>query len=324
MYLTCFTRKTVVWIGLIVCSALRTVGQTTASTRHGTETQQRLKTAFEQALSGTDIRDLHCDFEIRFDTLMQRFLVDMDRETPLAARILDSLHRQINRTLTDPSATYTGHVYFDRYTDRALVDIAVPTTDLLFQAAAGFIKPTGGMEAFSRRLHDFLKTEIDRGRITIDQAANLPTTSLIVERDGSLFSLADTPLSTSLEAFIAQEGHWSPGIWSGRPLIYELEVRLYTDYLRKTSGWPAHAEWKTRRLLSWEKRDGQFLLSSTNRPDVPLLSFIYDGTQRQYRFPVPHSGSREAYRQLITDIQENADRPYAADGTFYRVYFYWK
>lgn len=308
---------------LMLFPVLGVVGQITEGKPVSPETLQRLKTAFEQILSGTDIRDLHRDFELKFDTLSLRFKLHMAPKTPLPENTLDTLDGLINRILADtPHARLMGQIYFDRYADRALVNVKEYTTDQIFQSIEIMVEPEGGMEAFSRRLHDYLKAEIGQGYSWIDSLRDRPSICLIVERDGSLIHVADTPLRTSLDAFIAQEQKGSPGIMSGRPVAYELELRLYASYLQGKTRWPKDAEWRRQPILSWKKKGRQYLFSSLMRPDAPVVSFVYDAVFGQYRFPIAHAGSRDECSRLIMEIQEEADKPPFFYRAFDRVYFY--
>ncbi|MFC7526789.1 hypothetical protein ACFQRK_22720 [Parapedobacter sp. GCM10030251] len=286
-------------------------------------TLQRLKTAFEQVLSGTGIRDLHRDFELKFDTLALRFKLHIAPKTPLPEYTLDTLDGLINQILGGTShARLTGQIYFDRYTDRALVSVKGYTTDQIFQSIEIMVEPLGGMEAFSRRLHDYLKAEISQGHSWIDRLQDRTSICFIVERDGSLINVADTPFRTSLDAFVAQEQKGSPGIASGRPVAYELELRLYASYLQGKTGWPKDAEWRRRPILSWKKKGRQYLFSSLMRPDAPVVSFVYDAVLGQYRFPIAHAGSRDECSRLIMEIQKDPDKPPYFYRAFDRVYFY--
>ena len=309
---------------LAIFSVLRSAGQTEDVRPVAPETLQRLKIAFEHVLSGTDIRDLNRNFEVRFDTLAQRFRLRFDENTPIPKHLLDTLHGRINSILDPmPRARLTGQVYFDRYTDHALAIVKEYSTDQVFQSIEIFIEPEGGMEKFSRRLHDYLKAEVDQGHIRMDSIIKRTTVGFIVERDGSLINIADIPLKASVDAFIAQERKWSPGIMSGRPVVYELELRLDTSYLQGEVEWPKHAEWERRQILSWKRKGRHYMFSSLVRPDAPVVSFVYDAILGQYRFPIAHAGSSEDYRQLIMDIQENPIKRSSLYGAFYRVYFYW-
>lgn len=309
---------------LAIFSVLRSAGQTEEGRPVAPEKLQRLQTLFEHVLSGTDIRDLNRNFEVRFDTLAQRFGLRFDPKTPIPKHLLDTLHGRINNILgPTPHASLTGQVYFDRYTDQALATVKEYSTDQVFQSIETFVEPPGGMEKFSQRLHDYLKAEVALGHIRIDSIMNWTTIGFIVERDGSLINIADTPLRASVDAFIAQERKWSPGIMSGRPVAYELKLRLDTSYLQGETEWPKHAAWERRQILSWKRKGRHYMFSSLARPDAPVVSFVYDAILGQYRFPIAHAGSREEYRQLIMDIQENPIKQSSLYGALYRVYFYW-
>ncbi|MFC3199920.1 hypothetical protein ACFOET_20035 [Parapedobacter deserti] len=316
--------KTSFLVLLAVFSFLRSAGQTEEGKPPSSDALQKLRAVFEDVLSGTGIRDLHRDFEVKYDTLSQEYRLHLAPEIPLPEFILDTLHGHINRMLGGaPHMRLMGQVYFDRYTDHALVNVMGYSTDRIFQAIGIMVEPVGGIGKFSRRLHDHLKAEVDKGHIRMDSLTDRTAISVVVERDGSLVNVADAVLRTSLDAYLSQEGKWSPGIMSGRPVAYELKLRLYVGYLQGRTGWPEDAEWQKRQVLYWKKKGRRYLYGSLVRPDAPIASFVYDATLGQYRFPIVHGGSRDDCRQLAMDIQEGLDKPPFLYGAFHRVYFYW-
>ncbi|GGG93930.1 hypothetical protein GCM10007415_31210 [Parapedobacter pyrenivorans] len=181
------------------------VGKTTAQSITP-DSLLELKSLLESHFSETTIRDIAVDFELKRDSVSRDYKLTGSILELVEFAPMEALQRKISKLYSSTDITaYTGTVHFDRYTDRAIVDVHPLTEDRIFYSVPSMPNPTGGIEAFSRRFHDFLRSQQEKGLIHTDAVASLSKFRFIVERDGSLMSLDTGIIEALFNAFVQQD-----------------------------------------------------------------------------------------------------------------------
>ncbi|MGK6352562.1 hypothetical protein [Parapedobacter sp. DT-150] len=316
--------KRLVVLLVVCCLAGKTTAQSLAL-----DSSLELKRLLESHFTGTTIRDLAVEFELKRDAVGDNYKLTGRIRQLVESVSVEALLRKI-ATLYTPADTisYTGTVYFDRYTDSAIVDVYPINGDRIFHAISHMPSPQDGLKAFSRRFHDFLRNQIETG-LVYDTLANLSTFRFIVERDGSLISL-DTGIAKALfEAFEQQETRWSLGIWSGAPSRNEVVLNIISQFIHTGQGWPDEYEWVNITELPHFDIGKQLTYCTMNKASIPpgmvVISAIRDPLSRAYRMPMIHDGTAEEAELLINDVKGIFKRgdPIRNPTTSYRrIYFY--
>lgn len=312
---------------LVICCL---VAETAAQSK-ALDSFLELKSLLESHFSGTTIRDIMAEFELKRDSLGNNYKLTGRIEQLIEPTLIETVQQKIGKLHTSTGTTvYTGIVYFDRYTDRAVVEVYPLNKDnRVFGALSIMLNPKGGMKSFSRRFHDFLRNQGEMGLIDTDTIASLSTFRFMVERDGSLISL-DTGVSKVLfQTFAQQEKKWSPGIMSGRPSRNEVVLHLVTEFIHTGHGWPDEYEWVSVRELPRFDIGKQLTYCTMSKASIPpglvVISVIRDPMIGAYRMPMIHDGSVETAQLLINDVQEvfeKGDPTVDQTSSYRRMYFY--
>lgn len=311
---------------LMVCCL---IGKTTAQSVV-LNSLPELKRLLESHFTGTAIRDLAVGFEVKRDALHNDYKLTGEIQQLVDSVSVAALLRKIDM-LYSPADTigYTGTVYFDRYTDSAIVEVHPINGDQIFHAMSAMLSPPGGMKAFSRRFHDFLRNQIETGVVDADTIVKLSKFRFIVERDGSLIPL-DTGIARELfRAFERQEKRWSPGIWSGPPSRNEVILNIIDRFIRNGSGWPDEYEWVNVAELPHFDIGKRLTYCTMNKAIIPphhvAISAIYDPVFGAYRMPIIHNGTIEEAELLINDVADifkKGDPKADQMSSYRRIYFY--
>lgn len=284
-----------------------------------------LKSILEQHLSGTELRNVRAYFELYKDSTKNEYVIKGNIQKLIAAERLNNLREEINRgqVLTSEDA-YNISVFFDRYTDQAIVYPKLASTTY-FRAMPMFPEPHGGMQQLSKRFHDLIRVRINSGLLDIEALRKLETVNFIIERDGSPIP-ADTGFARQVVLeFLKEERKWKAGLHSGRPIQKIYAIQVIPEYLSGEISWSESYE-----SLIFEN----FVLSTTwenivyytqNKTSIPkdqvVVSAIYDSMLRRYRLTIKHNGSRESTDSLIAEVTNmtNARSRWISEE---RVYFY--
>lgn len=305
------------------------VGKTTAQSKTPGSLRE-LKNLLESHFSGTAIRDKAVEFELKRDPVSDNYKLTGGIQQLVGSALVETLQQKIDKLYTPTDTTaYTGTVYFDRYTDCAVADVHPLTANRMFYSVPIMLNPTGGMEAFSRRFHDFLRNQKEKELAYADTLADPLKFRFMVERDGSLISL-DTGIAKAVfNAFAQQEKRWSPGIMSGRPSRNEVILHVVTEFVRTGQGWPDEYEWVSIRELPRFDIGRQLTYCTLSKASLPpglvIISAIWDPMSEAYRMPIIHDGTIETAQLLINDVQESFEKGNPIEGitsSNRRIYFY--
>ncbi|MEC3879698.1 hypothetical protein [Parapedobacter sp. 10938] len=288
-----------------------------------------LKKLLELHFSGTAIRDVAADFILKYNAISNEYeLGGGIRQLIESPSIVAIEQKTASLRPSADTTTFAGTVYFDRYTAHAVVNVhPVNQANSVFHTVSTVLNPKGGLEAFSRRFHDFLRSRHGRETDT-ETVENLSTFRFLVERDGSLMPLDTGIAETLFRAFARQEIKWSPGISSGPPSRNEVTLHLITEFIRTGQGWPDEYNWVSIRRLPHFDIGEQLTYCVTSKASLPpglvVISAIRDPMLGTYRWPMIHGGPAEAAQLLIKDIQAAFEKgtPLEHHSLYRRVYFY--
>ncbi len=316
--------KTVVLLAMTCCIAIKAVAQPNVSS-----SILELKKLLESHFSGTAIRDIATDFVLKRDAIGNEYKLSGNIRQLIESPSIVAIEQKITglRPSLD-TTTYAGTVYFDCYTAHAVVNVyPVNQTNSVFHTVSTVLDPKGGLSAFSRRFHDFLRNQQSK-EIDTETLTNLSTFRFLVERDGSLTSLDTGIAKTLFRAFAQQEMKWSPGILSGPPSRNEVTLYLVAEFIRTGHGWPDEYNWVSIRRLPHFDIGEQLTYCVMSKAPLPqglvVVSAIRDPMLGIYRWPMIHGGTAEAAQLLIRDIQAAFAKgnPLEHHSLYRRIYFY--
>lgn len=295
-----------------------------------------LKSTIEKHFSGTNIHGANESFVIEYNSSSKRHaflskandILPVGKSKALDAKINKFLKNQHDRKLV-------GTIYFDKYLDSTLVDIEYFKDEEVyrFNAMTSVLQPPGGLSAFSKRLHDFLKEQIATKQLLLDSVLAQEVVNVNVDGSGSLSQVNNFRISKLIDVFLKSERRWNPGILSGPSIDMQVEFKLLDDYLtNKTENWPTlddFSEYSNIKFLSSKKIGSELTFYSTSLPrkfnnkNYTVVSFMYDGILEKYRFPSVQSGNFTASEKLINDILRTSPKEnFREDLSFMRIYFY--
>ncbi|RZL31765.1 MAG: hypothetical protein EOO96_15510 [Pedobacter sp.] len=324
-------KKTVLILFLIIVSNW-VFGQSKNATSKAEFLLLNLKSTIEQQFAGTKIRDFRGTFAIEYNNSLKKHVLigDVNQMVPIAKT--ETLHRKINKLLT-VQTKLVGKIYFDKYSDCTLVDIEYVRDDAVFNfySMASTPQPPGGLNAFAKRLHDFLREQIADKRFSLDSVLAQQSIRVNVNRDGRLYPANNGSLNDLTNIFIKTEKRWNPSI--GHPVDAQVEFNLIAYYLRdKSENWPNHDDFSNNvnvKLTLRSKTVSELTFYSTslpikfNKKKFTVISLIYDGMLEKYRYPSAHAGSLVDSDKLINDIVKTSPKEnFGKELSSRRIYFY--
>ena len=232
-----------------------------------------LKSTIEKHFSGTNIHGANESFLIEYNSSSKRHAFVSKANEILPVGKSKALDAKINKFLKNQNdRKLVGTIYFDKYLDSTLVDIEYFKDEEVyrFNAMTSVLQPPGGLSAFSKRLHDFLKEQIATKQLLLDSVLAQEVVNVNVDRGGSLSQVNNFRISKLIDVFLKSERRWNPGILSGPSIDMQVEFKLLDYYLtNKTENWPTlddFSEYSNIKFLSSKKIGSELTFYSTSLP----------------------------------------------------------
>ncbi|WP_316768827.1 hypothetical protein [Pedobacter frigiditerrae] len=294
-----------------------------------------LKSTIENHFSGKNIHDLREPFIIEYSGSSKKYNLISNANDMLPLSKSDALNIRINKFLkSQNSIKLTGTIYFDQYSDSALVYIELSKDETVYQfySMESSPQPPGGLKIFSKRLHDFLKKQIAIKQLIQDSVFAKEKVNFNVDRSGVLSRANKDYLSNSIEAFIKSEKRWNPGLQSGRMMDIQVEFRLLKEYLTyENANWPSLNDFSENvniNLITSNKIGSEITFYSSSFPrkfsnnNRIIVSMVYDSILGKYRTSSVHSGSLFDTDKLIRELYETPQEGNLKAYAYKRIYFY--
>lgn len=191
--------------------------------------------------------------------------------------------------------------------DSTSAKVSQDTVGEIFYSVDATLEPSGGMDLFFDRLAVFL-----------DSSTELSSTYLhfYVAKNGELYLKDTSPTSMTLNDFIREEKHWSPGIQSGPTRLTCVYVKLPIQEGKQTV---------YNRHIAYEGtyRSTNFgLYYSYTYPDFPYVDEIVSvvNDNGRYSTPMVHKGSNA--KDVVTFLMGSNTRAQKNGNQTGRIYFY--
>jgi len=301
-------------------------------------TEGLLRTAkerLEKRLAGSDIRSRADRFLIQKDSLSGRYTFSSDANRLLPPAVMDRVNDELNQLLGEQTdEALVGQVYFDAHMDSVVVHAWPAYEDGAFMVSASWIpKPEGGIESYSKRLHDYLRNELAEGHISPDVFTDIPCVKVLVTNFGyTVKGLEGEDLRGILDDFWASDmtsKTWTMGIWSGHIPDVRVDVSIFPEYLSGDAPWPENAHWAETHLIAKQtngNEDGSLIYCTDAYASAfdryTLVSMVYDPMLQVYRMPCVHAGSVAECNQLVADVKRTVKGVPRTQKALQRIYFY--
>lgn len=293
-----------------------------------------VKKLIEKELSGSDIRDINVGFVIERDRGFGTYTFSIQFIKLIQPSKIENVQEALRKYLSvENNHLFNGILYFDKFSDRVIVDIWPRTELRIDECGLGRFdpSPSDGVSDFTRRFHDYINVQIEKNNIAKDEAMRIVTMNFFVCMDGSLVPGDNGILGGIINDFLVKEKPWWQSIKSdiGKEFMIKVTMNLAHDYIGTNHPWRVIHEWANYDFLGLRLNKNIAPFYTTTKPnllgDQNVVSFIYDDLLNTYRMPLVHSGSYEGTRILIEDILQKRGAAMLGMGgaqSYRRIYFY--
>lgn len=290
-----------------------------------------MKFLLEKHFAGTKYRGIQKEFKID-DSLSTSYQLYGNSTDFIYSVKLKKLNSRLNTTLKQKGLVkLAGTIYFDLFLDSVLVDIAYRSDNIVYEfvSISSTPVPVKGYNAFSKRMHDFLKAQIADNKLSLDSIKSINSAKFIVRADGTVLASKRGYLTMALTEFLKEEKRWNPGMHSGPPANSKVSFIIMLSYLfGEDKVWSSdygkqQMHFENLSFLSDGQKEVFYHHEFPTKGKETVISAIYDPMLKKYRLPYIHVDNNENATKLITLINKNSGKHYGEDiYNFKRKYFY--